>query len=142
MSDSLRPHGLQHARLPCLKPAHRAFPNWCPSSRWCRPTISSSGVPFSSCLHCFPPLGSFPVSQFFASGGQGIGASASTSVLPMNIQHCFPLGWTDWNSLHSGDLLRVSSNTTGQKHQFFGAQPSFSSTLTSTHDHWKSHSFD
>ena len=94
MSDSLWPHGLQHTRLPYLSPTTRACSNSCPSSWWCHPAISSSVVPFSSCLQSFPALGSFPMSQFFASGGQSIGVSASASVLPMNIQDWFPLGWT------------------------------------------------
>ena len=91
VSDSLQPHGLQHARLPCPSTTPRACSNSCPSSQWCHPTISSSVIPFSSCLHSFPGSGSFPVSQFFALGGQSIGASASASVLPMNIQDWFPL---------------------------------------------------
>ena len=99
MSDSLQPHGLQHARLPCPSPTPRAWSNSCPSSRWCHPTISSSVIPFSSCLPSFPASGSFPVSQFFTSGDQSIGASASTSVLPMNIQDWFPLGLTGLISL-------------------------------------------
>ena len=94
MSDSLWPHGMQHARLACPSPTPRAYSNSCPSSQWCHPTISSSGIPFSSCLQSFPASGSFPVSQFFTSHGQRIGVSASTSVLPMNIQDWFPLGWT------------------------------------------------
>ena len=94
MSDSLRPHGLQHTRLPCPSSAPRACSNSCTSSRWCHPTISSSIVPFSFCLPSFPSSGSFPMSQFFASGGQNIGASTSASVLPMNIQDWFSLGWT------------------------------------------------
>ena len=97
------------------------------SSRWCHPTISSSVIPFSSCLQSFPASGSFPMSQFFASGGQSIGASASASVLPMNIQDGFPLGWTGWISLQSIRLSRVFSNTTVQKHQFFSAQLSLES---------------
>ena len=121
MSDSLRPHGLQHTRLPCPSPAPRAYENSCPSSRWCHPTISSSVVPFSP-LQSFSASGSFQMSQFFASGGQSIGVSASASVLPMNIQDWFPLGWTGWISLQSKRLSRVFSNTTVQKHQFFGAQ--------------------
>ena len=92
MSDSLRSHGLQHTRLPCRSPSPRACSNSCPSSWWFHPTISSSVVPFSSCLQSFPSSGSFPMSQFFTSGGQSIGFSASTSVLPMNIQDWFPLG--------------------------------------------------
>ena len=125
MSNSLRPHGLQQARLPCSSQSPRVYSNSCTSSWWCHPTILSSVVPFSSCLQSFPASGSFPMSQFFtSSGGQSIGVSASTSVLPVNIQDWFPLGWTDWISLQSKGLSRVFSNTTVQKHQFFGAQPS------------------
>ena len=98
-SDSLQPHGLQHTRLPCPSPMPRAYLNSCPSSRWCHPTTSSSAIPFSSCLQSSPASGSFPISQFFSSGGQSIGVSASASVLPMNIQEWFPLGWTGWISL-------------------------------------------
>ena len=122
VSDSLRPHRLQHARPPCPSPTPRACSNPCPSSQWCHPTISSSVIPFSSCLQSFPESGSFPMSQLFASGGQSIGVSASTSVLPMNTQEWSPLGWTGWISLQSKGLSRVFSNTTVQKHQFFGAQ--------------------
>ena len=122
VSDSLRPHGLQHARLPCPSPTPRACSNSYLSSRWCHLAISSSVVPFSSCLHSFPASRSFPISQFFASGGQSTGASASASVLPMKIQDWFPLGLTGWISLQSKGLSRVFSNTTVQKHQFFGAQ--------------------
>ena len=93
MSYSLRPHGLQHARLPCLSPTPGAYSNSCPSHRWCHPTISSCVVPFSSRLQSFPASGSFPVSQFFPSGGQSIVISASASVLSMSIQDCFPLEW-------------------------------------------------
>ena len=124
VSDSLQPHGLQHARLPCPSPTPRAYSNSCPSSQRCHPTISSSVIPFSSCLQSFPPSGSLLLSQFFASGGQNIGVSASESVLLMNIQNWFPLGWTGWISLLSKGLSRVFSNTIVQKHQFFGAQPS------------------
>ena len=120
--QTLQPHGLQHARLPCPSPTPRAYSNSCPSSRWCHPTISSSVVPFSSHLRSVPGSGSFPMSHFFASGGQSIGASTSASVLPMNIQDWFPLGWTGWTSLLSKGLWRVLSNTTVQKHQFFSAQ--------------------
>ena len=116
---TLRPHGLQHARLPCPSPAPGTCSNSCPSSRWCHPTNSSSVVSFSSCLQSFPASGSFPMSQFFTSGGQSIGASASASVLPMNIQDWFPLGFI---CLQSKRFSRVFSNTTVQKHQFFGAQ--------------------
>ena len=95
ISNSLRPHGLQHSRLPCPSPSPRACSNSCPSSRWCHPTISSSVIPFSSCLHSFPASGSFPMSQLFTSGGRRIGVSALASVLPMNIQDVFPLWLTD-----------------------------------------------
>ena len=122
LSDSLWPHGLQHARLPCPSPTPGAYSNSRPSSWWCHPTISSSVVPFSSHLQSFPASGSFPMSQFFTSDGQSIGASASASVLPMNIQDWVPLGLTDWISLQSKGLSRVFSNTTVQKHQFFSAQ--------------------
>ena len=122
MSNSLRPHGLQHARLPCPSPTPRACSNSCSSSQWYRPTISSSVIPFSSCLQSFLASGSFPMSQFFTSDGQSIGASASASVLPMNIQDWFPVGWTGRISLQSKWLSGVFSNTTVQKHQFFSAQ--------------------
>ena len=112
MSDSLWPHGLQHARLPCTSPTPGAYSNSCPSSQWCHPTISSSVVPFSSCLQFFPGSGSFPPSQFLASGGQSIEVSASASVLPMNIQDWIPLGWTGLSSLLPKGLSRVISNTT------------------------------
>ena len=122
MSDSLRPHEPQHARPPCPSPTPGVHPNPCPLSRWCHPTISSSVVPFSSCPQSFPASGSFQMSQVFASSGQSIRVSASTSVLPMNIQVWFPLGWTGWISLQSKGLSRVFSNTTVQKHRFFGSQ--------------------
>ena len=125
MSDSLWPHGLQHSRLPCPSPTPGTCSNSCPSSRWCHPTISSSVVPFSSHLQSFPALGSFPMSQFFTSGGQSIRVSASASVLPMNIQDWFPLGLTDWMSLQSKEFSRVFSNTTVQKYQFLHALLSF-----------------
>ena len=120
VSDSLQSHGLQHTRPPCLSPIPGVHSKSRPSSWWCHPTISSSVIPFSSCLQSFPASESFPVSQFFASGGQSVGASAS--VLPMNIQDWFPLGWTGWISLQSKGLSRVFSNTTVQKHQFFCTQ--------------------
>jgi len=119
--NSLWPHGLQHPRPPSPSPTSGVHPNLCPLSWWCHPTISSSVVPFSSRPQSFPASGSFPMSQRFTSGGQSIGVSASTSVLPMNIQDLSPLGWTGWISLQSKGLSRVSSNTTVQKHQFFGA---------------------
>ena len=120
--NCLQPHELQHTRPPCSSPTPRDCSNSCSLSRWCHPTISSSVIPFSSCLQSFPASGSFPMSQFFASGGQSIGVSTSTSVLPMNTQDWSPLGWTGWTSLQSKGLSRVFSNTTVQKHQFFGAQ--------------------
>ena len=122
VSDSLRPHGLQHSRPPCLSPTPGVHPNPCPLSRWCHPTISSSVVPYSSCLQSFPASGCFQMSQLFTSGSQSIGVSATASVLPMTIQDWFPLGLTGWISLLSMGLSRVFSNTTVQKHQFFGAQ--------------------
>ena len=117
VSNSLQPHGLQHARLPCPSPTFEAYLNSCPLSRWYHPAISSSVVPFSSCLQSFPASGSFLTNQFFLSGGQIIGVSASQSVLPMNIQDWFLLGWTVWISLLSKGFSRVSSNTTVQKQQ-------------------------
>ena len=135
MSNSLWPHGLQHTRLPCPSPTPGAC--LCPSGQWCHPTISSSVIPFSSCLQSFLASGSFSMSQFFASGAQSIGASTSVSVLPMNIQDWFPLGWTDWIFFQSKGHSRVFSSTTVQKHQFFGALFLYSPTLTSIHDHWK-----
>ena len=122
VSDSLRPHEPQHARPPCPTPNTGACPNSCPLSQWCHPTISSSVIPFSSYPQSFPASGSFQMSQLFASGGQGIGASALTSDLPMNTQDWSPLGWTGWISLQSKALSRDSSNTTVQKHQFFSTQ--------------------
>ena len=142
MSDSLWPHGLLHARLHCPLPTPGACLNSCPLSRWCHPTISSSVAPFSSCPQSFPGSRSFPINGLFASGGQSIRASASASVLPMNIQGWFPLGLIGLISLLSKGLSRVFSSTTDQKHQFFSAQPYIWSTLTSIHDYWKNHSFD
>ena len=122
MSYSLWPHEPQHVRPPCPSPTSRVYPNSCRLSWWCHPTTSSSVVLFSSCPQSFPASGSFPMSQLFASGGQSIGVSASTSVLPMNIQDWFPLGWTGGISLQSKGLSRVFSNTTVQKHQFLSTQ--------------------
>ena len=119
VSNSLQPRGLLHIRLPCPSPTPRAYSNSCLLSLWCHPTISSSVIPFSSCLRSFPESGSFPMSQFFALGTQSIGVSASASVLPKNIQDWFPLGWTGCISLLSNGP-----------------------TLTSIHDYWKNHSFD
>ena len=124
MSDSLWPHGLQHARLPCSSPSPRACWNSCPLSQWCPLTISSSVNPFFSCLQSFPASGSFPVSQLIASGGQSIRASASASVLPMNVQGWFPLGLTGSISLLLKGLSRVFSSTTVWKHKFFDTWPS------------------
>ena len=132
MSNSLRPHELQHARPPSPSPTPGVYSNSCPLSWWCHPTISSSIVPFSSWPQSFPASGSFPVSQLFASGGQSIGVSASTSVLPMNTQDWSPLGWTGWISLQSKGLSRVFSNTTVQKHQFFSA---YLSSQSNSHIH-------
>ena len=122
VSDSLQPHELQHARPPCPSPTPRVYSNLCPLSWWCHPTISSSVVPFSSCPQSFPISGSFQMSHLFAWGVQSIGVSASTSVLPMNIQDWFPSGWIGWISLQSKGLSRVFSNTTVQKHQFVSTQ--------------------
>ena len=136
VSNSLWPYEPQHTRPPCPSPTPGVYSNSCPLSRWCHPTISSSVFPFSSCPQSFPASvfpfsscpqsfpasGSFQMSQFFASGGQSIGVSASTSVLPMNTQDWSPLGWTGCISLQSKGLSRVFSNTTVQKHQFFGSQ--------------------
>ena len=122
VSESLWPHELEHASPPCPSPTPGVHPNPCPLSRWCHPTISSSVVPFSSCPLSFPASGSFPMSQLFTWGDQSIGASTSTSVLPMNIQDWSPLGWTGWISLQSKGLSRVFSNTTVQKCQFFSTQ--------------------
>ena len=118
---SLWPYGLQHARLPCPSPSPRVCSNSCPLSQWYYLTISSSVIPFSSCLQSYPVSGSFLMSWLFASGGQSIGASASALVLPMNIQDWFPFGLTGLISLQSKRLSRVFSNTAVQKHQFFGA---------------------
>ena len=119
VSNSLWPHGLQHARIPCPSPTPRIYSNSCPLHWWCHATISSPVIPFSSCLPSFPASGSFPMSQFFAWAGQSIGASASASVFPMTIQDWIPLGLTAWISSLSKGLSRVFSNTTVQKHQFF-----------------------
>ena len=124
VSSSLRPHELQHARPPCSSPTPGVHPNPCPVCRWCHPNISSSVVPFSSGPQSFPASGSFPVSWLFASGSQSIGASATASVLPVNIQCWFPLELTGLISLQSRELSRVFFNTIVQRHQFFDTQPS------------------
>ena len=141
VSESLRPQALQHTRPPCPSPTPGIYSNSCLLSQWCQPTISSSVIPFSSCLQSFPASGSFPMSQFFALG-QNIGVSASASVLPMNTQDWFPLGWTGWISLQSKGLSRVFSTP-----PFKGINSSvliffYSPTLTSIHDYWKNHNFD
>ena len=122
VSDSLWPHASQHARPPCPSQTPGVYSNSCPSSWWCQPAISSSVIPFSSCPQSLQASGSFPVSQLFPSGGQSIGVSASTSVLPMNTQDWSPLGCTRWISLQSKGLSRVFSNIIVQKHQFFSTQ--------------------
>ena len=122
MSNSLRPHKLQHARPPCPPPTPRVHSDSRPSSQWCHPAISFSVIPFSSCLQSLPGYGSFPMSQLFAWGGQSTGISASASFLPKNTQDWFPLEWTGWIFLQSKGLSRVLSNTTAQKRQFFGTQ--------------------
>ena len=142
VSDSLRPHELQDARPPCPSPIPRVHANPCQLSRWSHPTISSSVISFSSCPQYFPASGSFQISQLFASGGQIIGVSASKSVLPMNTQDWSPLGWTGWISLQSKGLSRVFSNTTVQKHQFFGAQLSSQPNSHINTWQWKNHSLD
>ena len=141
MSNSLWPHGLQHSKLPCPSPTPGAYSNSCPSHQWCHPTISSCVIPFSSHLQSFPASGSFPMSQFFTSGGQSIGVSASASVLPMNIHDWFPLGWTGWISLQSKGLSRVFSNTEFKTIKIW-CLAFFMVQLTSIRDYWKNHSFD
>ena len=143
VSDSLWPHEPQHTRAPCPSPTPGVHSNSCPSSQWCHPTIPSSVVPFSSCPQSFPTSGSFQMSQLFASGGQSIGVSASTSVLPMNTQDWSPLGWTGWISLQSEGLSKESSPTL----QFKSINSSvfsifYGPTVTSIHDYWKNHRFD
>ena len=140
VSKSLRPHGLQHTRLPCPTPTPRACSNLCPLSWWCHPTISSSVILFS-CLQSFPASGSFPMSQFFTSGGQSIGVSASASVLPINIQDWFPLGWTGSpcsprDSQESSPTPQFKSINSSVLNFHYGP------TLTSVYDYWKNHSFD
>ena len=137
----LQAHRLQHARLTCPWPSPGACSSSCLLSQWCHPSISFSVVPFPSCLQSFSAWGSFQMSPFFTSGGQSIGVSASASVFPMNIQDWFPVEWTGWISLQSKGLLRVFSNTTVQKHQFFGTQPSQSNSHIHTW-HWKNHSLN
>ena len=134
VSSSLRPHESQRARPPCPSPTAGVYSDLRPSSPWCHPAISSSVVPFHSCPQSLPASESFPMSQLFTSGGQNIGVSASVSVLSMNTQDWSPLGWTGWISLQSKGLSRVFSNTTVQKHQFFGSQLS---SQSNSHIHTK-----
>ena len=142
MSDSSQPNGLQHSRLPCPSPSPGACPSLCPLHQWCHPTISSSVIPFSSCLQSFPGSWSFPVSWLVSWGGRSIGASVSASVPPMNIQGWSPLRLTGLISLQSKGLSRVFSNTTVQKHHSLALSFLYGPTLTSIHDYWKNHSFD
>ena len=142
LSNSLRPHKLQHARPPCPSPTPRVHPDSCPLSWWCHPAILSSVIPFFFCPQSLPASESFSMSQLFVWGGQSIGVSALASVLPKNTQDWFPLEWTGWISLQSKGLSGVFSNTTVQKHQIFSTQLSSQPTLTSTHDYWKNHSLD
>ena len=135
-------HGLRHTRLPCPSLSPRVCSNSCPLSRWFHSTVSSSVVPFSSCLQSFPASGSFPVSCFLASSGQRIGVSASASALPVNTQDWSPLGWTGWISLQSKGLSRVFSSTTVQSINSSVLSFLCSPTLTSVHDYWKNQSFD
>ena len=141
MSDSLGPQGLQHARLPCLSPTPGAYSNSCPSSQWCHPTISSSVIPFSSCCSSFPPSGSFPMNQFFTSGHQSIGVSASASVLPMYIQDWFPLGLTV-SPCSTRDSQESSPTAQFKSINFSVFSFLYGSTLTYIHDYWKDHSLD
>ena len=133
MSNSLHPHEMQHTRLPCPAPNPRACSNSCPLSLWCHQTMSSSVIPFSSCLQSFPASGSFPMSQFFTSGGQSTGVSASASVLPMNIQVWFPLGLTRWISLHLRDS-QESSTPQFKSISFLVLSFLYSPTVTFIHD--------
>ena len=142
VSDSLWPHKLQHTRPPCPSPTPGVYPNSCPSSQWCHPTISSSAISFSSCLQSFPASGSFPVSQLFMSGGQSTGVSSLTSLLPKNIQDWFPLGWTGWISCSPRNSQESSPTSQFKSISFSALSPLYSPTLTSIHDHWKNHSLD
>ena len=142
MSNSLWPHELQHARPPCPSPTPRVYSNPCPSSWWCHTTISSSVIPFSSCPQSFPASGSFQMSQLFAWGGQGIGVSASTSVLPMNTQDWSPLGWTGWIPCSPKDSQESSPTPRFKSINSSVLSFLYSPTLTSIHDYWKDHSLD
>ena len=142
---TLRPHELHNPRPPCPSPTPRVHPNPCPLSWWCHPAISFSVIPFSSCPQSFPASGTFQISQVFASRGQSIGVSPSTSVLPMHTQDLSPLGWTSWISLQSKGLSRVFYNTTVPQFKSINSSVLsflYSPTLTSIHDHWENHSLD
>ena len=142
VSDSLQPHGLQHARLPCPSPSLGVSSNSCPLRWWCYPTISSSAVPFSSCLQSFLALGSFKMSWLFTSGRQSIGASASASVLPMNIQDWFPLGLMVWSPCSPRDSQESSPTSQLKSINSSAFSLLYGPALTSIHDYWKNHSFD
>ena len=142
MSDSLRPHEPQHTRPPCLSLTLGVYPNSCPLSWWCHPAISSSVIPFSSCLQSFPASGAFQMSELFASAGQSIRVSASASGLPVNIQDWFPLGWTGWISLQAKGLSRILSSISFKSIHSSALSFLYSPTLTSIHDHRKNHSLD
>ena len=142
MSNSLWPHGLQHIRFPYPSPTPGASSNWYPSSQWCHPTISSSVIHFSSCLQSLPPSGSFPMSQFFTSGDQSIGVSASASVLPMNSQDWSPLRLISWISLQSRNSQESSPTPQFKSINSSALKFLYGPILTSTHDHWKNHNFD
>ena len=142
VSDALQPHGLQHTRLSCPSSTPRTCSNSYPSSRWCHPTISSSVVSFFSCLQSFPASGSFPMSQFFTSSGQSIGALASASTLPMNTQGSFPLGLTGFTSLLSKDSQEYSPAPWFKSINSLALSLLCDPTLTSVHDYWKNHSFN
>jgi len=142
VSDSLWTHESQNAKPPCPSPTPRVHSDSRPSSQWCHPAISSSFVPFSSYPQSLPASESFPMSQLFSWDGQSTGVSVLASFLPKNIQGWSPSEWTGWISFQSKVLSTVFYNTTVQKHQFFGSQPSSSLIITSIHDHWKNHSLD
>ena len=142
VSNSLQPHGLQHSRPRCPSPTPRVYSNWYPLTWWYHPTISSSVIPFSSRLQPFPAWGSFPMSLFFASCGQSIGVSASASALPMNIQDWFPLGWLVGSPCSPRDSQDPSPTPQCKSINSLVLSFLYSPPLTSTHDHWKNHSFD
>ena len=142
MSDSLQPHGLQHSRFDCPSPTPRVYSNSCSLSQWCHPTISSSVIPFSSHVQSFQASGSFRMNQFFTSGGQSIGVSASALVLPMNIQDLFPLGWTGWNFCSPRDPQESSPTPQFKSINSLVFSLLYSPTLMSIHDYWKNLSFD